>query len=189
MTTGCANIDMAKAEERQREAWSARRSIEFRAGHGFDVHRFGPGDHVWLCGVCVPHGQGLIGHSDADVGLHALTDALLGTIGAGDIGQHFPPSDPRWRGAASSRFLTHAAGLINECGGQIMQVDVTLVCDQPRIEPYRHAMIEGLARWLRLDRARCGVKAGSTAGLGFTGRHEGIAATAVAIITLPAGRC
>lgn len=156
-----------------------------RAASGFDVHRFGPGDHVWLCGVRIPHSHGLIGHSDADAGLHALTDALLGTIAAGDIGDHFPPSDPQWRGAASDRFLAHAAGLVRAAGGVIDHVDVTLVCERPKIGPHREAMRDRIADILGLAVARVSVKATTTEMLGFTGRSEGLAAQALASVRLP----
>jgi 2-C-methyl-D-erythritol 4-phosphate cytidylyltransferase/2-C-methyl-D-erythritol 2,4-cyclodiphosphate synthase len=156
-----------------------------RVGQGFDVHPFGPGDHVWMCGIAVPHDHGLVGHSDADVGLHALTDAVLGAIGAGDIGMHFPPSDPRWRGAASEQFLRHAAALVHEKGGIVAAVDLTIVCERPRVGPYRAAMIECVAAILGLSTDRVSVKATTTEKLGFTGRGEGIAAQAVATIRLP----
>ena len=153
-----------------------------RSAQGYDVHRFGPGDHVWLCGVRVPHSHGLIGHSDADAGLHALTDALLGTIGAGDIGDHFPPSDPQWRGAASDRFLLHATTLIAARGGVIDHVDVTLICEVPKIGPHRAAMRARLAELLGLADDQVSVKATTTEGLGFTGRREGLAASAMATV-------
>lgn len=156
-----------------------------RTGQGFDVHRFGPGDHVWLCGLRVEHTHGLIGHSDADVGLHSLTDALLGAAALGDIGQHFPPSDERWRGAASHIFLTHAALLIAERGGRIEHVDVTLICERPKVAPHRAAMVARIAELLSLDARRVSVKATTTEGLGFTGRGEGIAAQAIATVRLP----
>jgi 2-C-methyl-D-erythritol 4-phosphate cytidylyltransferase / 2-C-methyl-D-erythritol 2,4-cyclodiphosphate synthase len=155
-----------------------------RTGIGFDVHRFGPGDHVWLCGVRLPHTQGLIGHSDADVGLHALTDALLGAAALGDIGQHFPPTDENWRGAASHIFLTHAAKLIAAAGGRIEHVDLTLICEQPKIGSHREKMSARIAELLGLDTSRVNVKATTTEGLGFTGRNEGIAAQAVATVRL-----
>jgi 2-C-methyl-D-erythritol 4-phosphate cytidylyltransferase/2-C-methyl-D-erythritol 2,4-cyclodiphosphate synthase len=156
-----------------------------RTGQGFDVHRFGPGDHVWLCGVRIPHTHGLIGHSDADVGLHALTDALLGAAALGDIGQHFPPSDEKWRGAASHLFLSHAAELIAKRAGRIEHVDVTLICEQPKVSPHREDMIQRISQILSLDAARVSVKASTTEGLGFTGRREGIAAQAIATVRLP----
>ena len=156
-----------------------------RAASGFDVHRFGPGDHVWLCGVQIPHSHGLIGHSDADAGLHALTDALLGTISAGDIGDHFPPSDPQWKGAASDRFLAHAATLVRAAGGIIDHVDVTLICERPKIGPHRAAMRARIAEVLGIAIARVSVKATTTEMLGFTGRSEGLAAQAMASVRLP----
>lgn len=155
-----------------------------RVGQGFDVHRFGPGDHVWLCGVKVPHGHGLIGHSDADVGLHALTDALLGAAAMGDIGDHFPPSDPKWRGAASDQFLIHARDLILARGGIIDHVDLTLICETPKVGPHRDAMRQRVASLLRLPVEGVSIKATTTERLGFTGRSEGIAAQATATIRL-----
>ncbi len=152
---------------------------------GFDAHRFSPGDHVWLCGVKIPHDHGLTGHSDADAGLHALTDALLGCIGAGDIGQHFPPGDERWRGAPSWKFLAHAAALVTEKGGRILHCDVTLICERPKIGPHRDAMRTRIAEILGLDRTRISVKATTTEGMGYTGRGEGLAAQAVATVRLP----
>ncbi len=156
-----------------------------RTGQGFDVHRFGPGDHVWLCGLRIEHTHGLIGHSDADVGLHALTDALLGAAALGDIGQHFPPSDEQWRGAASHLFLSHAAKLIADRNGRIEHVDITLICERPKVSPHREAMSARIAELLNLDRTRVSVKATTTEGLGFTGRGEGIAAQAIATVRLP----
>lgn len=156
-----------------------------RTGQGFDVHRLGPGDHVWLCGLKIPHTHGLIGHSDADVGLHALTDALLGAAALGDIGQHFPPSEERWRGAPSHLFLAHAAELIGARRGRIEHVDVTLICERPKIAPHREAMAAKIAELLKLDVGRVSVKATTTEGLGFTGRGEGIAAQAIATVRLP----
>ena len=160
------------------------RQSDIRTGQGFDVHAFGSGDHVFLCGVRVPHEQALVGHSDADVGLHALTDAILGALGAGDIGVHFPPTDPQWRGAPSHKFLAHAAGLVAEVGGTIAHVDVTLICERPKIGPHRAAMVQCIAEILGLDARRVSVKATTTEGLGFTGRGEGIAATALATLRL-----
>jgi 2-C-methyl-D-erythritol 4-phosphate cytidylyltransferase/2-C-methyl-D-erythritol 2,4-cyclodiphosphate synthase len=156
-----------------------------RTGQGFDVHRFGAGDHVWLCGLKIPHTQGLIGHSDADVGLHALTDALLGTIGAGDIGEHFPPSDPQWKGASSDRFLAHARGLVEAAGGIIDHVDLTIIAERPKVGPHRTAMVARIAELLGLQMHAVSVKATTTEGLGFTGRGEGIAAQALASVRLP----
>jgi 2-C-methyl-D-erythritol 4-phosphate cytidylyltransferase/2-C-methyl-D-erythritol 2,4-cyclodiphosphate synthase len=159
---------------------------EARTAAGFDVHSFGPGDHVWLCGVRVPHTHGLVGHSDADVALHALTDALLGAIATGDIGQHFPPSDERWRGASSDRFLRHAAELVAARAGRIVNVDVTIICERPKVGPHRAAMAARLGEILGIATERCSVKATTTEGLGFTGRREGIAAQALATVRLPA---
>ena len=155
-----------------------------RTGFGFDVHAFGGEGPVWLCGVPIPHPSGLAGHSDADVALHALTDALLGAAALGDIGAHFPPSDPQWKGAPSGLFLAHAARLIAEQGGIIDNVDVTIVCEAPKVGPHRDAMRDSLAALLRLDRGRISVKATTTERLGFTGRNEGIAAQAVATIRM-----
>jgi 2-C-methyl-D-erythritol 4-phosphate cytidylyltransferase/2-C-methyl-D-erythritol 2,4-cyclodiphosphate synthase len=163
----------------------AATSLDIRTGTGFDVHRFAPGDHVWLCGVKVPHDFGLEGHSDADCGLHALTDAILGAIGAADIGAHFPPTDERWRGAPSHVFLAHAASLVRDKGGVISHVDVTLICERPKVAPHREAMRTRIAEILSLEIARVSVKATTTEGLGFTGRREGLAAQAVATIRLP----
>lgn len=159
---------------------------EHRTGQGFDVHRFGPGDHVMLCGVPIPHSHGLAGHSDADVGLHALTDAILGAVGAGDIGAHFPPSDPRWAGADSAQFLAHAAELAAARGAVLTHVDVTLICERPKIGPHREAMAARMAEILRLERYRVSVKATTTEQLGFTGRREGVAALAAATVRSPA---
>jgi 2-C-methyl-D-erythritol 4-phosphate cytidylyltransferase / 2-C-methyl-D-erythritol 2,4-cyclodiphosphate synthase len=158
---------------------------ETRHGTGFDVHAFEPGDYVMLCGIRVPHDQSLKGHSDADVGLHALTDAILGAIGAGDIGDHFPPSEPRWRGAESGQFLSHASGLVAERGGHILHVDVTLICERPKIGSHKQPMRARIASLLGLEVDRVSVKATTTEGLGFTGRREGIAAMASATIELP----
>lgn len=155
------------------------------SGSGYDVHRFGPGDHIWLCGIAVPHSQGLIGHSDADVGLHALTDAILGALADGDIGTHFPPSDPQWKGASSDRFLAHAASLVAAAGGRVLHCDVTIICEAPKVGPHRSAMTTRIAEILQSHAPRISVKATTTEGLGFTGRREGIAAQAVATIRLP----
>lgn len=154
-----------------------------RTGMGFDVHRLGDGEELWLGGLRIPHGHGLIGHSDADVALHALTDAVLGAIGAGDIGTHFPPSDPQWRGAPSARFLEHAATLVAEAGARIDHVDLTIICEAPKIGPYRDAMRSRIAALLRLPEARISIKATTTERLGFTGRGEGIAAQAIATVS------
>lgn len=151
-----------------------------RVGTGFDVHRLVDDEELWLCGVRIEHSQGLVGHSDADVAIHALVDALLGAIGGGDIGQHFPPSDPQWRGASSDRFLAHAVGLVGKAGYAIGNVDLTLICEAPKIGPHRHAMRARLAQLLGVDIGAVSVKATTTEKLGFAGRGEGIAAQAVA---------
>lgn len=156
-----------------------------RIGSGYDVHRWGPGGSVWLCGIEVPHDQTLIGHSDADAGLHALTDALLGAIAQGDIGDHFPPTDPKWKGASSDLFLLHAAELVAARGGRIVNVDVTLICERPKVKPHRQAMRERIAGLLSLPLDAVSVKATTTEGLGFTGRGEGLAAQAVATVEVP----
>ena len=159
--------------------------VDIRTGLGFDVHRFATGDRLVLCGVSIPHERGLEGHSDADVGLHALTDALLGAIGAGDIGMHFPPTDPRWRAADSALFLRHAASLVAARGGAIASADVTLICESPKIGPHRIAMTARVSELLGVALDRVSVKATTTEQLGFTGRREGIAAQAVATVRLP----
>ena len=169
-------------------AAEARIGWETRTATGFDVHRLVDGEELWLGGVLIPHHQGLSGHSDADVALHAITDALLGTIAAGDIGQHFPPSDTRWRGAESGQFLRHAAALVAERGGRIGFVDLTLMCEAPKIGPHRDAIRTRIAELLGLSTDRISVKATTTERLGFTGRGEGIAAQAVATIRLPGVR-
>ena len=158
---------------------------DIRTGTGIDAHRFAPGDHVWLCGVKIPHDAGLEGHSDADCGLHALTDAILGAISNADIGAHFPPSDERWRGAPSHLFLAHAASLVREKGGVISHVDVTLICERPKVAPHRDAMRARIAEILQIEMSRVSVKATTTDGMGFTGRCEGMAAQAIASVRLP----
>ncbi|HEX8446693.1 MAG TPA: bifunctional 2-C-methyl-D-erythritol 4-phosphate cytidylyltransferase/2-C-methyl-D-erythritol 2,4-cyclodiphosphate synthase [Sphingomonas sp.] len=172
--------DLAQAQARAQAA-----TMVVRVGSGFDVHAFEPGDHVILGGIAVPHGAKLKGHSDADVVLHTITDALLGAIGAGDIGDHFPPSDPQWRGAASDRFLIHARDLLTARGGMLDHVDVTIICEAPKVGPHRAAIRTNIARLLQLAETRVSVKATTTERLGFTGRGEGIAAQAVATIRLP----
>jgi len=169
-------------------AADARLTWETRSASGFDVHRLEDGEELWLGGVRIPHHQGLSGHSDADVALHAITDALLGTIAAGDIGTHFPPSDPQWKGAESGQFLRHAATLIAERGGQIGFIDLTLICEAPKIGPHRNAIRARIAELLALPVDRISVKATTTERLGFTGRGEGIAAQAIATIRLPEAR-
>jgi 2-C-methyl-D-erythritol 4-phosphate cytidylyltransferase/2-C-methyl-D-erythritol 2,4-cyclodiphosphate synthase len=176
--------DLKRADELLRPK-DARGAASIRVASGYDVHAFGPGDAVVLCGVRIPHPKKLVGHSDADVGLHALTDALLGAIADGDIGVHFPPSDARWRGVASELFLKHAAAKIKERGGTIVHVDVTLLCEAPRIGPYRDEMRVRIAETLGLDVAQVSIKATTNEGLGFIGRGEGIAAMATATVSLP----
>lgn len=153
-----------------------------RMGTGFDVHRLADGEELWLCGVKIDHKQGLAGNSDADVAIHALVDAILGAIGNGDIGSHFPPSDPQWRGASSDQFLTHAVGLAAEAGYGVGNVDLTLICEAPKIGPHRQAMRERLAALLGVDVSSVSVKATTTERLGFAGRGEGIAAQAAAVL-------
>jgi 2-C-methyl-D-erythritol 4-phosphate cytidylyltransferase/2-C-methyl-D-erythritol 2,4-cyclodiphosphate synthase len=160
---------------------------DVRTGTGFDVHAFAAGDHVWLNGIRIPYGRALSGHSDADVGLHALTDAVLGALGEGDIGSHFPPSEPRWKAASSDLFLRHAASLVAARGGAIAHLDVTIICETPKLGVLRQAMRARIAEIAGVDIGRVGVKATTTEGLGFTGRSEGIAASAVATIRLPWG--
>lgn len=155
-----------------------------RVGNGYDVHAFGPGDHVTLCGVDIPHSASLLGHSDADVAMHAATDAILGAIAAGDIGAHFPPSDPQWKGAASKIFLVEAARLVRAKGGSLAHIDVTIVCETPKIGPHRDAMQAKMAEILELDADRISIKATTSERLGFTGRKEGIAALATATVLL-----
>ena len=156
--------------------------MDVRMGNGYDVHAFCEGDGVWLCGVKVPHGKALLGHSDADVGMHALTDAIYGAMAAGDIGQHFPPSDPQWKGADSQIFLKHAADLARTRGFTITSADVTLVCERPKIGPHAIAMRQALAAIMRIEVDRVSVKATTSERLGFTGREEGIAALASAVL-------
>ena len=159
---------------------------EVRVGTGFDVHRFGPGDSLMICGVNVPHDQGVVSHSDGDVGLHALVDAILGAIGDGDIGSHFPPSDPTWRDAPSDKFVTHALARVAARGGRLVNADITIIGERPKIGPHREAMRARLAAITGLPLERMSIKATTTESLGFTGRREGIAAQAVATVELPA---
>jgi 2-C-methyl-D-erythritol 4-phosphate cytidylyltransferase/2-C-methyl-D-erythritol 2,4-cyclodiphosphate synthase len=173
--------DLRAAEVRLLDA-----AADVRIGQGFDVHAFVAGDHVWLGGVRIPHDMSLAGHSDADVCLHALADALYGALGDGDIGAHFPPSDPRWRGAASSIFLSHAAGRVRARGGIVAHLDATLVCEAPKIGPHREAMRARIAEIAGIALDRVAVKATTSEGLGFAGRREGIACLAVATVRLPA---
>jgi 2-C-methyl-D-erythritol 4-phosphate cytidylyltransferase/2-C-methyl-D-erythritol 2,4-cyclodiphosphate synthase len=154
-----------------------------RVGNGFDVHRLAEGEELWLCGLRIDHTHGLAGHSDADVALHALVDALLGAIGAGDIGDHFPPSDARWKGASSDRFVRHAADLVQQAGYAIANIDLTILCEAPKIGPHKSAMREKLAHLLGIDPVQASVKATTTERLGFTGRKEGIAAHCAVLLT------
>ncbi|WP_277970819.1 bifunctional 2-C-methyl-D-erythritol 4-phosphate cytidylyltransferase/2-C-methyl-D-erythritol 2,4-cyclodiphosphate synthase [Sphingomonas echinoides] len=171
--------DFAAAEAR------LEATLRTRMATGFDVHRLEVGEELWLGGVLIPHDKGLSGHSDADVALHAITDALLGTIAAGDIGTHFPPSDPQWRGADSAQFLQHAASLITGRGGIIDFIDLTLICEEPKVGPHRAAMRDRIAELLRLKPGQVSIKATTTERLGFTGRGEGIAAQAAATVRVP----
>ncbi|MBA8822069.1 2-C-methyl-D-erythritol 4-phosphate cytidylyltransferase/2-C-methyl-D-erythritol 2,4-cyclodiphosphate synthase [Ochrobactrum sp. P6BSIII] len=175
--------DIEMADKRLRQDHAAFPDI--RTGNGYDVHSFEPGDHVTLCGVKIPHEAKLNGHSDADVALHALTDALLATRGAGDIGTHFPPSDPQWKGAASRIFIEHAAKIVREAGGRIANVDVTLISEAPKVGPHRAAMTEALCDMLGIAADRVSIKATTNEKLGFVGRREGIAAIATATVIYP----
>ncbi|PTE11797.1 bifunctional 2-C-methyl-D-erythritol 4-phosphate cytidylyltransferase/2-C-methyl-D-erythritol 2,4-cyclodiphosphate synthase [Mesorhizobium helmanticense] len=175
--------DIAMAD--QRLSGERPRFPDIRTGNGYDVHAFEPGDHVTLCGVAIPHDKKLSGHSDADVGLHALTDALLATCGADDIGTHFPPSDPQWKGAASRIFVEHAAKLVRERGGRIANADITLICEAPRVGPHRAAMTATLSAMLGISPDRISIKATTNEKLGFVGREEGIAAIATASVVFP----
>ncbi len=177
-----SNIKITTRDDFARAAKLMDNKMDVRCGNGFDVHRFGPGDHVWLCGVKLPFDHGLQGHSDADVGMHAVTDAIYGALGAGDIGQHFPPSDPQWKGAASHIFLEHAVSLAERSGYRISNVDCTLICEFPKIGPHQDAMKTALAKIMKLDTNRLSVKATTSERLGFTGRGEGIAAMATATL-------
>jgi len=172
--------DFAKAEARRIASLA-----DLRLGNGFDVHAFADGDHVWLGGVKIPHDRGLTGHSDADVALHAIVDAILGAIADGDIGKHFSPSDPRWKGASSDQFLKFAAERVAKRGGKIAHIDLTIVCEAPRIGPHRDAIRKRIAEIVEMSIDRVAVKATTSEQLGFTGRKEGIAAMATATVRLP----
>lgn len=156
--------------------------MNIRLGNGFDVHAFGAGDHVILCGVRIPHGQGLVGHSDADVAMHTVTDAIYGALAMGDIGTHFPPSDPKWKGAASEVFLRHAVDLARDRGFTPGNVDCTIICETPRIGPHAQEMRETMARIMGIDADQVSVKATTSEKLGFTGRREGIASIATCLL-------
>lgn len=179
------NLKITLPDDFTRAQKILRGHMDIRLGNGYDVHRFGPGDHVILCGVEIPHGRGLQGHSDADVGMHAVTDALYGALAEGDIGRHFPPSDPQWKGAASEIFLKHAADLAREKGFQISNIDCTLVCEYPKVGPHSTAMQAKMARIMEVDPTRVSIKATTSERLGFTGREEGIAAIATAALVKP----
>ena len=191
ITQGCAqNLKITRPADFQRAAQILEQGHrlpmpalpDIRLGNGYDVHAFGPGDHVTLCGVALPHGRGLMGHSDADVGMHAITDAIYGALAQGDIGRHFPPSDPQWKGADSAIFLAHAVKLAAEMGYGIGNIDCTLVCEQPKIGPHAAAMQARLAQIMGIAPQRISVKATTSERLGFTGREEGIAALATATL-------
>ncbi len=180
------NIKITHPEDFMRaESEQAALLSDVRTGTGIDVHAFGPGDHVIIGGLSIPHNQALTGHSDADVGLHALVDAILGALADGDIGSHFPPSDPQWKGAASDRFFTFAVERVKARGGMIAHLDLTIVCEAPKIGPHRDALRANIARLAGLDLSRVAVKATTSEQLGFTGRREGIAAYATATVRLP----
>lgn len=176
------NLKITRPGDLERAARILERRMEIRVGNGYDVHAFGPGGHVTLCGVRIPHDRGLVAHSDGDVGLHALTDALLGALGCGDIGQHFPPSDPRWKGEDSLTFLRHAKAMCDERDFSVEHCDITLVCEAPRIGAHVPAMRRTVADALGLGEGRVSIKATTSERLGFTGRGEGIAALATATL-------
>ena len=178
------NLKITTSDDLARAAHTMTGSGHMAVGSGFDVHKFGPGDHIRMCGVDIPHTHGLIGHSDADAGLHALTDALLATVSGGDIGVHFPLSDARWAGADSATFVQFALEQIQALGGRTSHIDLTIICEAPKIGPHRPAMIARLGELLGLREDRINVKATTTEGLGFTGRREGIAAQATATVML-----
>ena len=180
------NIKLTSPDDfRYAEAMAAQ-SMETWTGQGFDVHALVPGDHVMLCGVKIPHTRGLKGHSDADAALHALTDALYGALGDGDIGHHFPPSDPKWRGADSALFLREAVARLKARGGRINNLDVTVICEAPKVGPHREAMRQAIATIAGIEPRRVSVKGTTSERLGFAGRGEGVAALATATIQLPA---
>lgn len=187
MTRGSEdNFKITTPDDLERAERLAMTRHDTLVGQGYDVHAFAPGDHVWLCGVRIAHDQALRGHSDADVALHALTDAVYGALGAGDIGQHFPDTDPQWRGVASDRFLRHAMEMLAARGGRLVNVDLTIICEQPKLAPHRDAMLATLGDLTGLSTDRIGLKATTTEKLGFTGRGEGIAAQAIVSVGLPA---
>lgn len=179
------NFKLTYPEDFQKAEQALMTDTYIATGTGFDVHQFDKGDVLWLCGVPIDCGYSLKGHSDADAGLHALTDAIFGALAAGDIGDHFPPTDPQWKGASSDQFLEFAVNMISERGGNLQHVDVTLICEKPKIKPHRSAMRARIAQLCRLPLTRVSVKATTTEKLGFTGRSEGLAAQAAATIKLP----
>ncbi len=179
------NLKLTEAGDFARAEALMGQAMDIRVGNGFDVHAFGPGDHVVLCGVRVPHDRGLVGHSDADVGMHAVTDAIYGALAEGDIGRHFPPSDPQWKGAASETFLRHACDLAHARRYRVSQVDLTLICERPKIGPHAADMQRIMAEILEVETGRVSVKATTSERLGFTGRGEGIAALATATLVSP----
>lgn len=186
ITPGCENnLKITWPEDFTRAEKLLEAGMDIRLGNGYDVHAFGPGDHVTLCGIRVAHEFGLLGHSDADVGMHALTDAIYGALAEGDIGRHFPPSDPQWKGADSAIFLRHAATLARENGFRIGNADITLICEAPKVGPHAPSMQERLGQIMDTDPGRISVKATTSEGLGFVGRREGIAA--IATVTLVKG--
>lgn len=181
-----ANMKLTTPEDFMREEARLAASLgDIRMGTGYDVHAFGDGDHLMICGVRVPHTRGFLAHSDGDVGLHALVDAILGALADGDIGSHFPPSDPQWKGAASDKFLKYAVDRVTARGGRIANLEVTLICERPKIGPLRDTMREKISEISGVALSRVAVKATTSERLGFTGREEGIAATAAATIRLP----
>lgn len=180
-----ANIKLTHPEDFTRMSAKPSKELRVRVGTGYDVHAFQEGDHVWIGGVRIPHDQGLLAHSDGDVALHALTDALLGTLGEGDIGTHFPPSDPQWKGAASMPFLTFAANRVRERGGKIDFLDLTLVCETPKVGPHREAMRQAIAAGTGVRPSQVSIKATTSERLGFTGRREGLAAFATVTVRVP----
>ncbi len=190
LTDSSGSVALVNGDERLRKITFAEDFVDtdatpaFRIGQGYDVHRLQVGEELWLCGVQIPHDRGLSGHSDADVALHAITDAVLGAIGAGDIGTHFPPSDPQWAGARSARFLEHAVKLARDAGYKIGNVDLTLICEAPKIGPHRTAMRSAVAQIMGTPESAVSIKATTTERLGFTGRGEGIAAQAIVLMTL-----
>lgn len=189
LMAGGGSVSLVDGDERLKKITFAEDFVDtasspaFRIGQGYDVHRLEEGEELWLGGVLIPHDKGLAGHSDADVALHAITDAVLGAVGEGDIGTHFPPSDPQWRGARSGRFLEHAVGLARAAGYAIANVDLTLICEAPKIGPHRAAMRAEVARLMGLAEGAVSIKATTTEKLGFTGRGEGIAAQAIVLVT------